>query len=613
MSQKQAPKQAANEADDAPQPDSEWGFKGKKGRRKSRDGRIGILLVLLLLGAFGFVIYNRVEDKHALLAQIRGVFRTSAKVKAKPGHAATPGDAQHSEEKHDPFAVPAQTEPAPHPPANPSDTQAHQQGQRPPKDGEHSQSPWGATEPNASQHASQSAAHNQPPAPNPFQLDAGTAQQVAAQGPHQRNSIADNTASRGPAPAPTGPGATPPAPSPNGWDGHAAAPPNALGATPPAPPPNGLGGTPHAPPSGFGGTPPAPRPNGQGATPPAPPPNGLGASPPAPPPGQDPFANPDQVAHQPPAPSPSQAQDDWNYGRNGGLRNGPPAPPPTESDSNHGRRRQTTAANTTLRNESDPYGASGRAFDTENTPAPSPYEQQDPSLASRPAPRPDVDFTESRPAPRPDGYGNNSRQQGGRFSGNSGGQGFDQIEPAAPIPQGRRNHNPGRGAIDMPANCQTYTVQPLDTYWSISRNVYGTSRYFKALAEFNEAQIPCPTMLMPGMLVRTPTCDVLEQQFPHCIPLAPRPGRPHVPEPCGPPGLFVNGSGPPIYRVGRGDTLSGIALAHLGRSSRWVQIFALNRQVLANGDPNDLVVGTELIMPGDASRVRLVERGEHYR
>jgi nucleoid-associated protein YgaU len=59
-----------------------------------------------------------------------------------------------------------------------------------------------------------------------------------------------------------------------------------------------------------------------------------------------------------------------------------------------------------------------------------------------------------------------------------------------------------------------------------------------------------------------------------------------------------------MYRIQENDTLTDISLRHLGRSSRWIQIYELNRDNLAN--PNQLKIGTMLKLPGDASRVRIV-------
>ncbi|MDC0176330.1 LysM peptidoglycan-binding domain-containing protein, partial [Planctomycetaceae bacterium] len=65
-------------------------------------------------------------------------------------------------------------------------------------------------------------------------------------------------------------------------------------------------------------------------------------------------------------------------------------------------------------------------------------------------------------------------------------------------------------------------------------------------------------------------------------------------------GFQVDANGHPIYGVGADDTLTGIARAHLGRTSRWVQIFRMNRDQLPS--PHKLKLGMVLRMPADAIR-----------
>ena len=66
-----------------------------------------------------------------------------------------------------------------------------------------------------------------------------------------------------------------------------------------------------------------------------------------------------------------------------------------------------------------------------------------------------------------------------------------------------------------------------------------------------------------------------------------------------------------MYSVGKRDTLTGIAQKHLGRASRWREIYRQNRDRLAN--PNSLKIGTILRLPYDASRVQLVRGGPGLR
>ena len=72
-----------------------------------------------------------------------------------------------------------------------------------------------------------------------------------------------------------------------------------------------------------------------------------------------------------------------------------------------------------------------------------------------------------------------------------------------------------------------------------------------------------------------------------------------------PTGIFYDEQGAPWFRVGKGDTLSGIAQAHLGRASRAIQIANRNQDRLP--DPNNLRPGQELRLPNDASQVRVID------
>lgn len=158
---------------------------------------------------------------------------------------------------------------------------------------------------------------------------------------------------------------------------------------------------------------------------------------------------------------------------------------------------------------------------------------------------------------------------------------------------------------------ETYVVQPSDSFWTISKRVYGTGRYFRALAKHNESIIGDPDKLRPNMTVATPPATELDRLYRAEIPLAAssavqqiREGDPARYQPDGEPGFFVHSSGQPMYRVGSNDTLSDIAFNHLGRASRWIQVFEMNRDILKDG--NTLSIGTVLKLPGDASQVRVV-------
>lgn len=157
----------------------------------------------------------------------------------------------------------------------------------------------------------------------------------------------------------------------------------------------------------------------------------------------------------------------------------------------------------------------------------------------------------------------------------------------------------------------TYQVQKGDSLWTIAKKLYGSPKYFDALVAFNKKQLPNPNALKPGMVLSTPEISRMDQYLAlmparssqantTVVQTSPKPD-PFAEEQGG---FFVSEGNEPRYRVQKNDTLSQISQNHLGRSSRWVQIYALNKDSIQ--DPNNLQVGTVLSLPLDASRVRLV-------
>ncbi|HUE14299.1 MAG TPA: LysM peptidoglycan-binding domain-containing protein [Planctomycetaceae bacterium] len=187
----------------------------------------------------------------------------------------------------------------------------------------------------------------------------------------------------------------------------------------------------------------------------------------------------------------------------------------------------------------------------------------------------------------------------------------------APIPQSRPSAAiAGNGGVEATLNeaGDFYVVQPQDTFWTISRKKYGTARYFMALAQLNKAHVPDPTRMRPGVKVSTPPTEILETQFAQYLPkgsaVEVTSGERQAAKPA-PTGFFVNSDGKPMYRTGEKDTLSDIAARHLGRASRWIQVFEMNRDKLSS--PNQVKVGTELVLPGDASNVAVTNDNEDRR
>jgi LysM repeat protein len=174
----------------------------------------------------------------------------------------------------------------------------------------------------------------------------------------------------------------------------------------------------------------------------------------------------------------------------------------------------------------------------------------------------------------------------------------------------------GRGSVTAVGTASDsgdyYEVQPADNFWTISRKKYGTSRYFQALAEHNKSRIPDPARIRPGMKVSTPTADVLEERYAQFLPGSKvQVTSAEETAKSAPTGFVVKSDGTAVYRTGEHDTLSDIAAKHLGRSSRWIQIFEMNRDKLSN--PNQLKVGIELALPGDASNVAVTTDDDNRR
>ena len=146
-----------------------------------------------------------------------------------------------------------------------------------------------------------------------------------------------------------------------------------------------------------------------------------------------------------------------------------------------------------------------------------------------------------------------------------------------------------------------HVVQSGDNFWKISSSHYGTGKLYTALAAYNQSRIPDPRRMRPGMKVLVPSRATLAQQFPQLV--AGNAHTPYVATPGGPTGFSIDASGRPQYRVAKGDTLSRIAERHLGRSSRWRQIYGMNRDQLP--DANSLKTGMVLRLPADATQVRM--------
>ncbi|MCA8989770.1 MAG: LysM peptidoglycan-binding domain-containing protein, partial [Planctomycetaceae bacterium] len=189
----------------------------------------------------------------------------------------------------------------------------------------------------------------------------------------------------------------------------------------------------------------------------------------------------------------------------------------------------------------------------------------------------------------------------------------NQNPPAQPPHQHHPtpNPNPGNGPAYDPFQqtplaapsqkpTRAYKVQLDETYWSISEKLYGSIRYFQALAEFNRYRIANPKHLRAGMIILVPEPEELERLYANLIPGAKKSNDPYAAHDTG---FFYTKAGAPMYRVGDDDTLSTIAQNYLGRSTRWVEIYNLNKDTLKTADK--VKTGMVLKLPRDASRVAI--------
>ena len=176
-------------------------------------------------------------------------------------------------------------------------------------------------------------------------------------------------------------------------------------------------------------------------------------------------------------------------------------------------------------------------------------------------------------------------------------------DPHAAAPHAAAPYAPAHDAGSRQAHERDeYVVQPNENYWVISKHLYGTGAYFKALYELNRKQHPRADRLKTGDVILAPSVEVLAHRFPD---LCPTPkhhqaltqsqqhgsvhavSQQHMP------------AGSRVYVVEEGDTLFDIARYELGKASRWSEIYDLNRQVLGD-DMDYLRPGTQLVLPNAA-------------
>jgi hypothetical protein len=110
----------------------------------------------------------------------------------------------------------------------------------------------------------------------------------------------------------------------------------------------------------------------------------------------------------------------------------------------------------------------------------------------------------------------------------------------------------------------TYRVAPGDDLWTVSERLLGDGGRWRELAEANPGKLTDPTRpLTPGTRLSLPASPA---------------------------------AAPLTVRVRKGDTLSGIALEHLGAAGRWPRIAAANDDLI--DDPDHIEIGWRLVVPG---------------
>jgi len=153
------------------------------------------------------------------------------------------------------------------------------------------------------------------------------------------------------------------------------------------------------------------------------------------------------------------------------------------------------------------------------------------------------------------------------------------------------------GFSDAARSDGKYIIQPNDSYWSISKKLYGTGSYFKALAQHNRTAFPDSNQLGVGKEIETPDVSELERLYPD---LCPKPEhRDAIKHRRLAAGKIDRSAGATVYVVQEGDTLFDIARYELGKAARWSEIYKLNRDRLGKGF-DYLTPGLELVMPSES-------------
>lgn len=185
--------------------------------------------------------------------------------------------------------------------------------------------------------------------------------------------------------------------------------------------------------------------------------------------------------------------------------------------------------------------------------------------------------TQTRVDPPADGSTARRSDSPGRSTsdGNTSIHGTTEIDPPLPGPQ------------STPDSPRTHKLQAGETFMSISKAVYGSSRYFKAIVAANPTLTP--EKLKPGTVIQLPPASQVKQSA-----RASRPAAPAAPSGAAP------SANSKTYTVQKDDSLYKIARKLYGKGERSGELYTLNRSVIGP-DSTRLKIGMVLTLPEASS------------
>jgi nucleoid-associated protein YgaU len=158
-------------------------------------------------------------------------------------------------------------------------------------------------------------------------------------------------------------------------------------------------------------------------------------------------------------------------------------------------------------------------------------------------------------------------------------------KPPVPAPQDESSRTPVPAPLITPPEFIEHTVERGETFGSISRRYFGSTRHANDIARANP--FIDPSRLRPGRVIRVPK-DPENIQGKPAVPSSPV--TPVTPAPGS-----VSYDTTRSYTVVAGDTLSRISQKMYGTQANTTLIFESNRNLLAS--PDDLAIGQVLVIP----------------